>query len=395
MQTNDFKGLKLSRLGFGAMRLPVNEDNSINQAAVEEMVDYAIGHGVNYFDTAYPYHGGNSEISIGRALAGYPRDTWYLASKYPGHQIAASYDPAAVFEEQLRKCGVGYFDFYLLHNVYENSIGTYQDPKWGILDYFREQVKNGRIRHLGFSSHARTDTLEKFLDYAGDDMEFCQIQLNYLDWTLQDAKAKYDLLTGRGIPVWVMEPVRGGRLADLSREDIAKLRSVRPDESSAAWAFRWLLNLSNVKMVLSGMSNMEQMEDNVRTFSSGEPQTAQEAALLMELAERMKNALPCTKCRYCCDGCPQGLDIPMLIHAYNDAKFGGGSTVAMQFDALPVDKRPAACVKCGACAAVCPQNIDIPAALGELADILARTPSWADVCRQRDEAAKKLKERTM
>ncbi len=395
MQTNDFKGLKLSRLGFGAMRLPVNEDNSINQAAVEEMVDYAIGHGVNYFDTAYPYHGGNSENSIGRALAGYPRDTWYLASKYPGHQIAASYDPAAVFEEQLRKCGVGYFDFYLLHNVYENSIGTYQDPKWGILDYFREQVKNGCIRHLGFSSHARTDTLEKFLDYAGEDMEFCQIQLNYLDWTLQDAKAKYDLLTGRGIPVWVMEPVRGGRLADLSREDTAKLRSVRPDESSAAWAFRWLMNLSNVKMVLSGMSNMEQMEDNVRTFSSGEPQTAQEAALLMELAERMKNALPCTKCRYCCDGCPQGLDIPMLIHAYNDAKFGGGSTVAMQFDALPEDKRPAACVKCKACAAVCPQNIDIPAALEELADILAGTPSWAEVCRQRDEAAKKLKEQTM
>ncbi len=393
MRYNDFKGINLSRLGFGAMRLPLREDKSIDQAAVEEMVAYAIDHGVNYFDTAYPYHGGNSEISIGRALSKYPRDTWYLASKYPGHQIAESYDPAAVFEDQLKKCGVEYFDFYLLHNVYENSIATYQDPRWGILDYFKEQVKNGRIRHLGFSSHARPDTLEKFLDYAGDSMEFCQIQLNYLDWTLQDAKAKYELLTQRNIPVWVMEPVRGGRLAALSEEDTAKLRALRPEDSAAAWAFRWLQTLPNVKMVLSGMSSMEQMMDNVKTFSSGEPQTQQETALLMELADNLKNALPCTKCRYCCDGCPQGLDIPMLIHAYNDVKFsGGGMTVAMQFDALPEDKRPAAYVKCGACASICPQNIDIPGALEELADILSKTPSWAEMCRQRDEAARKLKE---
>ena len=393
MQTNDFKGLSLSRLGFGAMRLPTHEDGSIDQAAVEEMVAYAMEHGVNYFDTAWPYHGGNSEIVMGKVLSKYPRDTWYLASKYPGHQIAESYDPAAIFEEQLKKCGVEYFDFYLLHNVYENSLATYQDPKWGIVDYFKEQVKKGRIKHLGFSSHARPDTLEKFLDYAGEDMEFCQIQLNYLDWTLQDAKAKYDLLTARGIPVWVMEPVRGGRLANLSDEDAAKLKALRSDDSVAAWAFRWLQKLPNVKMVLSGMSSMEQMQDNVKTFSTGAPQTEQEAALLLEIADGMKNALPCTRCRYCCDGCPQGLDIPMLIHAYNDVKFsGGGMTVAMQFDALPEDKRPAACIKCGACAAICPQNIDIPGALEELADILAKTPSWAELCRQREEAARKLKE---
>lgn len=393
MQYNDFKGLSLSRLGFGAMRLPVKEDKTIDQAALEDMVAYAIEHGVNYFDTAWPYHGGNSEVALGKALSKYPRDSWYLASKYPGHQIAESYDPAAIFEEQLKKCGVEYFDFYLLHNVYENSIATYQDPRWGIIDYFKEQVKKGRIRHLGFSSHARPDTLERFLDYAGEDMEFCQIQLNYLDWTLQDARAKYELLTRRNIPVWVMEPVRGGRLAALSDEDTAKLRELRPEDSTAAWAFRWLQDLPNVKMVLSGMSNMEQMVDNVRTFSEGAPQTEREASLLMELAEGMKNALPCTRCRYCCDGCPQGLDIPMLIHAYNDVKFsGGGMTVSMQFDALPEDKRPSACIKCGACAAICPQNIDIPGALSELSDILAKTPSWAELCRQRDEAARKMKE---
>ncbi len=392
MQYNDFEDLSLSRLGFGAMRLPTKEDGSIDQAALEEMVAYAMDHGVNYFDTAYPYHGGNSEIALGKALRKYPRESWYLANKYPGHQISQSYDPAAVFEDQLKKCGVDYFDFYLLHNVYENSLGTYTDPRWGIIDYFKEQVKNGRVRHLGFSSHARPDTLEKFLDYAGDDMEFCQIQLNYLDWTLQDAQAKYDLLTRRNIPVWVMEPVRGGKLAQLNEEDTAKLRALRPEDSAAAWAFRWLQNLPNVKVVLSGMSNLAQMEDNVKTFSSGEPQTEQEAALLMKLAESLKNALPCTKCRYCCDGCPQGLDIPMLIHAYNDVKYTeGGTTVAMQFDALPEDKRPEACIKCGACAAVCPQNIDIPGTLEELADILNKLPSWAEICRQREEAARKLK----
>ena len=391
MVYNDFQELSLSRLGFGAMRLPLCPDKSIDEAQVQDMVDYAMANGVNYFDTAYPYHGGLSEIVLGKALAKYPRESWCLASKYPGHQIAASYDPAAIFEEQLKKCGVAYFDFYLLHNVYENSIGVYEDPKWGILDYFKEQKRLGRIRHLGFSSHARPDTLEQFLDYAGDSMEFCQIQLNYLDWTLQDAKTKYELLTQRKIPVWVMEPVRGGRLASLSTEDEAKLKALRPDESAAAWTFRWLLNLPNVKMILSGMSNMEQMKDNVETFSSGAAQTETEAALLAEIADELKQALPCTRCRYCCDGCPMELDIPMLIHAYNDIKFGGGMTVAMQFDALPEDKRPSACIGCGACAAICPQSIDIPAAMAEFAEKLKAAPSWAELCRQREEAAKKLK----
>jgi hypothetical protein len=383
---------KLSRLGFGCMRLPLKEDKSIDEAELQRMVDYAIEHGVNYFDTAWSYHGGMSEICIGKALAKHPRGEWFLASKYPGHQIASSYNPAEIFEEQLKKCGVEYFDFYLLHNVYENSIGVYMDPKWDILNYFKEQKRLGRIRHLGFSTHARPDTLEQFLDYAGDSMEFCQIQMNYLDWSLQDAKAKYELLTERDIPVWVMEPLRGGRLATLSEEDEAKLKSLRPDESIASWSFRWLQRLPNVKMVLSGMSAMDQMADNVSTFSGGETQTSKEASLLEEIAEGMKNALPCTRCRYCCDGCPMGLDIPMLIHAYNDVKFANSMTVAMQFDALPENKKPSACIACGACAAVCPQNIDIPAALAELAETLNKMPSWAELCRQREETAQKLKE---
>ena len=389
MQYNEACGERLSRLGFGCMRQPLTADKAIDEAELQRMVDYAIAQDVNYFDTAWPYHSGLSEIAIGKALRRHPRDRWLLANKYPGHQIAASYNPAEIFEEQLKKCGVDCFDFYLLHNVYENSFGVYTDPKWGILDYFREQKRLGRIRHLGFSSHARPDTLEKFLDYAGDSMEFCQIQLNYLDWTLQDARAKYDLLTARNIPVWVMEPLRGGRLAALDESDEAGLRALRPDESTAAWSFRWLQRLPNVKMVLSGMSAMEQMVDNVATFSGGLPQSDAEAALLERIAEGLKDALPCTRCRYCCDGCPMGLDIPMLIHAYNDVRFAQSMTVSMQFDALPEDKRPSACIACGACAAVCPQNIDIPGALRELSETLARMPSWAELCRQREEAAKR------
>ncbi len=390
MLYNEACGERLSRLGFGCMRLPQTADKAIDENELQRMVDCAIERGVNYFDTAWPYHGGHSELAIGKALAKYPRERWYLADKYPGHQISASYDPAAIFEQQLKKCGVEYFDFYLLHNVYENSYGVYTDPKWGILDYFKEQKRLGRIKHLGFSTHARPDTLEKFLDYAGDAVEFCQIQLNYLDWTLQDAKAKYELLTQRGIPVWVMEPLRGGRLAALGEADEARLKALRPEESIASWSFRWLQNLPNVKMVLSGMSCLAQMEDNIATYTGGAAQTPDEAAALAEIAEGLKNALPCTRCRYCCDGCPMGLDIPMLIHAYNDLKFASSMTVPMQMDALPEDKRPSNCVACGACAAVCPQKIDIPAAMAELADALSKMPSWAELCRQREEAARKL-----
>ena len=392
MLYNNACGEKLFMLGFGCMRLPQTADGAIDETELQRMVDYAIGHGVNYFDTAYPYHGGMSEICVGRALAKHPREKWFLADKYPGHQIASSYDPAGIFEEQLKKCGVEYFDFYLLHNVYENSIGVYTDPKWSILDYFREQKRLGRIRHLGFSSHARTDTLERFLKYAGDSMEFCQIQLNYLDWSLQDAKAKYELLTERGIPVWVMEPLRGGRLAALPEDAEKKLKALRPDESTASWSFRWLQRLPNVKMVLSGMSSSGQMADNTASFSGGKPQSDGEAALLEEIAEALKNAVPCTRCRYCCDGCPMGLDIPMLIHAYNDLKFANSMTVPMQFDALPEDRKPSACIACGACAAVCPQNIDIPAVLVELSEALGKMPSWSEMCRQREEAARKVRE---
>ncbi|MBQ7887684.1 MAG: aldo/keto reductase [Clostridia bacterium] len=389
MITTVFQDKTLFMLGFGAMRLPTDASGAIDEKQLAEMVKAAIDGGVNYFDTAWPYHGGLSEIAIGKALSAYPRESWYLATKYPGHQISSSYDPAAVFEQQLKKCGVDYFDFYLLHNVNENSLDTYLSEKWGIIDYFKEQKRLGQIRHLGFSCHGGVDCLRQFLDAAGEDMEFCQIQLNYLDWTLQSAKAKVDLLNERNIPIWVMEPVRGGKLCDLSEENNAALKALRLDESIPAWGFRFLQDVPGVTMILSGMSNMAQMEDNLKTFSVRKPLTEAETQKLLHIAEGMKDSVPCTACRYCTEHCPMGLDIPMLLSVYNDIRFSPGVGVAVRIEHFPQDKQPSACIGCGACAAICPQKIDIPEAMRDLAARLETIPKWADICKAREEAAKK------
>lgn len=391
---NEVCGDRISKLAFGAMRLPL-KDGAIDQEQVSRMTDYAISSGVNYFDTAYPYHEGRSEIAIGEALAKYPRESYYLADKFPGHQFMKSYDCKGIFEEQLTKCRVEYFDFYLLHNVCENSLPTYQNEEYGIIKYFAEQKRLGKIRHLGFSTHARAENLEAVLDYLagelGGDPDFCQIQLNYIDWTLQDAKSKVELLNSRGIPIMVMEPVRGGKLADLGEQNNARLKAARPDESIASWAFRWLMEVPGIATVLSGMSNFDQMVDNVRTFSEGTPLTDGETDMLMEIAESLKQGVPCTSCRYCCKGCPMELDIPMLLAGYNDLKFQSGVTVGMQMDATPREKWPDNCIACGACTAVCPQQIDIPGVMKEFSELLAKAPNWREICRQREEEAERLR----
>ncbi len=384
----DFQGKQLSLLGFGAMRLPLTESGAVDEDLVRQMIQTGMDKGMNYIDTAYPYHSGESERVLGEILKDYDRESYYLATKYPGHQLSESYDPADVFEKQLKKCNVEYFDFYLLHNVYENSMGTYLDPKWGILEYFKEQKRLGRIRHLGFSSHGQLANLKEFLDICGDDMEFCQIQLNYLDWSLQNAKEKYDLLTQRGIPVWVMEPVRGGKLVNLPDAQAAMLKNARPDESVAAWGFRFLQDLPNVTMILSGMSNMAQMEDNLATFAAEKPLSAAEKQMLFDIAEGMKNSVPCTACRYCTDGCPLGLDIPTMLAAYNEVRVAPSTNAIMHIEALPEEKQPTACIACGQCAAICPQSIDIPKELADFAAAMAKIPSWAQICRERALAQK-------
>ncbi len=391
MRYIDFQGKKLSMLGFGAMRLPtLSSADEINYAEAERMIDRAIESGVNYFDTAYPYHGGNSEIAVGKILSKYPRESYYLATKYPGHQILPDYNPAPIFEEQLKKCGVEYFDFYLLHNVCETSISIYLDKSLGILDYFLEQKRLGRIKHLGFSTHGSPENIEEFLDAAGEHMEFCQIQLNYLDWTLQRANEKCELLEKWNIPIWVMEPVRGGKLVNKLPEPAKeKLKAMRESESLASWCFRYLMTLSNMGVILSGMSTMEQLLDNIKTFSEDAPLSNDEVEALYEIADGLKNSVPCTACRYCTKGCPMELDIPALLEIYNDLSYDPGVLTASKIEFLPEDKRPDACISCGNCIKMCPQNIDIPKTLLDLSRMLKSIPSWRKICADRAEAAAK------
>lgn len=374
----------IKRFGFGCMRYPTNSDESINISEVEKMIDYAMANGVNYFDTAYVYHAGKSETVLGEVLKKYPRESFVIANKYPGHQIADSYDPEAIFLEQLERCQVDYFDYYLLHNVNENSISVYKDERWGILDYFKKQKELGKIKHLGFSCHCSVEFLKEFLDYCGDSMEFCQIQLNYLDWTLQDAKEKYDLLTEHNIPVFVMEPLRGGKLASLPEKEVENLKKLRAETTPVEWAFRFLIDLPNVRMILSGMSTFEQIKENVAIFKEDKPLNEKENQALLDVAESLKDSVPCTGCGYCLKDCPMGLNIPFFISIYNELKLQKAITTRMRLDVFPEEKQPTACISCGLCAKNCPQKINVPDEIGKLNEILDSMPTWAQICEERN-----------
>lgn len=374
---NDFKDKKLSALGMGCMRLPKTSDNDgdIDVEKTREMVAYAMEKGVNYYDTAWGYHNGNSELVIGEILKEYPRESFYLASKFPGYDLANMDKVEEIFECQLQKCQVEYFDFYLFHNLCEMNIEQYLDPKYGIYDYLMEQKKQGRIRHLGFSVHASYDTTKRFLDAYGKDMEFCQIQLNWLDWDFQSANKKVELLTSLGIPVWVMEPVRGGSLVNLNPEYEEKLKALRPDATNAEWAFRFIQSIPQVKVTLSGMSDFEQLRENIETFEEAKPLSDDERNILFSIAKDMtsKKTLPCTKCRYCTSYCPQELDIPWLIELYNEHNYSDGGFIApMAMDALGDGKKPSACIGCRACEAVCPQGIKISEMMADFAEKLQK-----------------------
>jgi len=231
--------------------------------------------------------------------------------------------------------------------------------------------------------------LKSFLSQHGDKMEFCQLQLNYVDWSLQNGKAKCELLAEYGIPVWVMEPVRGGKLAKLSESDMAPLKAIDSDRSAAEWAFRWLLGIDNVGVILSGMSNMSQLEENTRVFSEDVPLDDAEISELYKIADRMKTKVPCTACRYCTDGCPQGIDIPEMLALYNEICMSPSFNIGMRVDAVKDGCKPSDCISCGNCTQICPQGINIPAALKDFSERLEKLPKWADICKAREEAAKK------
>lgn len=360
----DFHGMKLSALGMGGMRFPTLGEGSgnIDVSSLREMIKYAIDRGVNYFDTAWRYHDGMSETVLGELLSEYPRESYYLATKFPGYDLSVMTKVKEIFAEQIRKCGVRYFDFYLFHNVCERNIDAYLDPKLGILEHLLKQKKAGRIRHLGFSAHGRLDTVKRFLDAYGEHLEFCQIQLNWLDYTLQNAKEKVALLKEYGIPVWVMEPLRGGALTKLSVEHESILKSLRPEATAAEWGFRFLQSIPEVTVILSGMSDLNQIKENVKTFEGELPLNDAEMSAILGIAEDMTRAtsLPCTACRYCTDHCPKGINIPEIISLYNEYSYvKGGFLVPMAVNAIPEDKRPSACIGCKACEAVCPQSIKI------------------------------------
>ncbi len=373
-----FQNLRLSALGMGCMRLPTVDGNdaAVDEKATAAMIRAAFEGGINYVDTAYGYHGGNSERVLGRVLKEYPRDSFYLATKFPGYDPANWPRVKEIFAEQLDRLQTDHFDFYLFHNVCEMNIDAYLDPKYGIYDYLIEQKRNGHIRHLGFSAHGALPVMERFLEAYGKDMEFCQLQINYMDWEFQHAKEKVALLERYGIPVWVMEPLRGGRLAKVSPENEAALKALRPDESVPGWAFRFLQALPSVTVVLSGMSDMEQLQANMSTFNEDKPLNETEQAVLLRMAADSLKAgtLPCTACRYCVSHCPMELNIPELISLYNEHKvtsaYGFGFIAPMALSAFPEEKKPSACIGCRSCETVCPQQIRVSEMMADFAAML-------------------------
>lgn len=365
METRAFKDITLSRLGMGNMRLPTveNEPNApIDRVRAQQIIDYAMSSGVNYYDTAYVYHNGESESFLGEALSKYPRDSFYVATKF---FIQANPDYKKVFEEQLQRLGMDHIDFYLIHGIFDNTWESYIES--GAVDYFAGLKEEGKIRYLGFSAHTAPENLEKFADHRAWD--FAQIQLNYYDWVFGSSKAEYEILQKRNIPVMVMEPVRGGKLATLPPNAEKLLVDAHPDWTIASWALRFVRALPQVQVVLSGMSSLEQIKDNVATFSDDVTFTKEDEAIVLEAAKSIHEELkvPCTGCRYCCDGCPSEINIPAFLDLYNEMKLVNDWNIGDRIATVESTGKPSSCIECGACTSHCPQSINVPAFMKELA----------------------------
>ena len=354
MYYKEFKGKNISKLGLGCMRFPLIEgsENEIDREKAAEIIEKAIRAGINYFDTAFVYQDGDSERVLGEILSGYPRDSYFLTTKYyEGMGLTIG----EMFEKQLRSCKTDYFDFYLLHSVNKRHMpGLMQEENF---EFLLRQKEKGTIRNIGFSSHAAPEDLERFLSWH-DEFDMAMIQLNYFDWDFLDAKRQYEILTEHGLPVWVMEPLKGGRLATLNPEAEGILHEAKPESSVASWSFRFLMGLPNVQTVLSGMS-LDAMEDNLNTFACESPLSEKEYQTLMQAKDAFRKdiGVPCSACRYCCKTCPMGLDIPLLIRGYNEWKLSGG---AWRIPELDETKGPENCLHCGVCLKHCPQGIPIP-----------------------------------
>jgi predicted aldo/keto reductase-like oxidoreductase len=379
MEKRFFKGIgrEISLLGFGLMRLPLRSADAgdIDRETAEGMVGRAIEGGVNYFDTGVFYHEGKSEVFAGDILSKHPRGSYNLAAKMPPWMVQSPGDPERMFEEQLKRCRVGYFDFYLIHNMSGDSFDLVRKNR--IYEFLRKKKDQGVIRRLGFSIHDSPAKLKQVLeDY---DWDIAQIQLNYLDWETMDARGQYELLAGRGVPIVVMEPVRGGTLATLSAPAADILKKHDPDATPASWAIRYAASLPGVMTVLSGMSAPEQLEDNLKTLSAFRPLSDAERAILDRAITvfRASGVVPCTGCRYCMT-CPSGVDIPRVFAVYNhyrtlpsDQPGLGAFVFGNGYRSMAESERAHNCVNCGQCAEHCPQKIDIPRFIREIADFAA------------------------
>lgn len=359
----------VSLLGFGTMRLPMN-DSGIDRTALTEMFDAAMAAGVNYYDTAYVYYQGESERMVGELLVDrYPRDSFFLADKMPGWKLpepATEQDMWDIFETECRNLHTDHIDFYLIHSLTGDAWRKLLDQ--GVLRFLQMLRDSGRVTYLGFSFHDDPKELPAIAEAW--DWDFAQIQLNYFDWEgAQNARAQYEYLISRGLPVISMEPVRGGTLAKLPDEAAGILKSAGFRHPAHA-ALKWVASLPGMLTVLSGMSDLAQMEDNCRLFSEEPGLTAAEQKAVKDaLAVLAKvDFVPCTGCGYCLSECPQQIDIPEAMNAVNEYRqFRNGACLYNYDRLLKPGHHPADCLDCGACAAVCPQHITIPAHLAWLA----------------------------
>ncbi|MCL2575666.1 MAG: aldo/keto reductase [Defluviitaleaceae bacterium] len=369
MVYRDFQDKKMSWLGMGNMRLPLTEgaNPTIDKVKAQEIIDYAMANGINYYDTAVGYHSGESEVFLGEALEKYPRSNYYLATKF---SIFMNPDYKAVFEEQLARLKTNYIDFYLIHAIMDNNFQSYIDS--GCIQYFAEQKALGRIKHLGFSTHASIENFETFVNQH--EWDFCLQQLNAYDWIYGNSKQKYDILTSKGIPTIAMGPVRGGRIAKLSPEAEAILKEARPAWTLSEWAFRWVKNRDNNFIALSGMTTLEQITENVRLFQDDRGLTEDEEQIFYKALEAFKKEMqaPCTDCNYCIDSenCPVKINIPRFLQVYNTYKVDGDFGLRKKIENVDSPGNPSDCVFCDKCNKKCPQTIDIVSIMRELGEYL-------------------------
>lgn len=356
-------GISLPRLGYGCMRLP-KKDGKIDFEAAKELIHYAYNNGLNYFDTAYNYHGGESETFLGKVLPEFKRNTYFLTSKLPVWKVKEEGDAEKIFNEQLKKCNTEYFDFYLLHSLSKESIETVE--KFNLYDFIARKKSEGKIKNIGFSFHDTNEVLQKFA--SAHKWDVAQLQINYWDWEENDAKSLYETLENLNIPCFVMEPVRGGFLASFAPNAMKHFKDYNPQASIASWALRWVASLPNIAIILSGMSNMDQLKDNLATFSDIKTITPEEQKQIDTVIDELRKIkpIPCTACHYCMD-CQYGVDIPGVFEVYNDYKKTENKVLAAAaYFGMNEKHRADNCQKCGECISKCPQHISIPDELAKI-----------------------------